>query len=118
MVQSNHATRGVTASYPQGEGIPNIVLIGVPDVAALSRVREKLAANALPHYVWIEPDNDLGFTAIATIALTVEQKKVLSSYRLYKFERGRTESTRMPCAGDRDSLTTGRVGRESDKVLE
>lgn len=84
MVQSNHATRGITGIYPQGESVPNIVLIGVPDLAALNRVRAKLESVQIPHYCWVEPDNDLGFTAIATIALTEEEKEPLRNYRLWK----------------------------------
>ena len=86
MVQSNHATRGISTCYPQGEGIPNIVLIGVPDVNALNRVLAKLQAAQIPHYCWTEPDNDMGFTAIATAAVGEGQKQVLRHYRLWSHE--------------------------------
>lgn len=88
MVQSNHATRGITASYPQGEGVPNIVLVGVPDVSALNRVRCKLSAAQIPHYCWNEPDHDFGFTAIATAALDGEQRLALKNYRLWSYSPG------------------------------
>jgi hypothetical protein len=84
MVQSNHATRGITSIYPQGHGIPNIVLIGVPDVNALNRVKTKLSKYQIPHYCWVEPDYDFGFTAIATAAILPEQKEPLLNYRLWK----------------------------------
>lgn len=82
IVQSGHAIEGVVSLYPQ-EGIPNLVAIGVPDVAALNRVLTKLKANQIEHFPWVEPDGDLGFTAIATIALNSERKKMLANYRLY-----------------------------------
>lgn len=84
IVQSNHAVLTISSSAYSFTGIPNIVLIGVPDKAALDRVTQKLAANAIPHCAWSEPDLNLGFTAIATIALTTEQKQPLARYRLWR----------------------------------
>lgn len=70
--------------------MPNIVTIGVPDVAALKRVRDKLVQNQIPHFAWTEPDFDLGFTSITTIPLDFEQKQVLKNYRVYSSSRGLT----------------------------
>lgn len=83
MVQSNHATLTIAASKYDFAGVPNIVLIGVPDLPALQRAERKLADNGIPHVSWHEPDNDLGFTSIATIPITAEEKKCLSSFRLW-----------------------------------
>jgi hypothetical protein len=83
MVQSNHATLTIAGSKYDFAGIPNIVLIGVPDIVGLQRVERKLADNGIPHVSWHEPDGDMGFTAIATIPLTAEEKKCLSNYRLW-----------------------------------
>lgn len=85
LVQSNHATYQMATLYRPDEYVPNLVFIGVPDVAALQRVQAKLRAHGLPHYAWHEPDNDMGFTAIATAALDDEQRAVLKNYRLYRF---------------------------------
>ena len=63
--------------------IPNIIIIGVPDVEALHRVQAKLKAYQIPHYAWTEPDYDLGFTSIATGVLSEEQKLPLKNYRLW-----------------------------------
>jgi hypothetical protein len=106
MVQSNHATRGITSIYPQGQGIPNIVLIGVPDLAALNRVRSKLEYAQIPHYCWSEPDHDFGFTSIATIALDDEQRKVMANYRLWMYARGTEQSV---CKGNLDTRTSAAV---------
>ncbi len=84
MVQSNHATLTIASSAYDFEGIPNIVLIGVPDKSALERVERRLAENSIPHCSWHEPDGDLGFTSIATVPLTLQQKECLAHYRLWK----------------------------------
>jgi len=69
---------------PQDYGqIPFLVLIGVPDKAALFRVINKLNDNAIGHEVFYEPDDNLGLTAVATYPLTQEQRRCLSNYRLW-----------------------------------
>jgi len=60
----------------------------VPDVSALNRVRMKLESNQILHYCYHEPDNDFGFTSIATAALDQEQRQLLLNYRLWKNGRG------------------------------
>lgn len=103
IVQSNHATLSLASHYGV-EGIPNIVLIGVPDVAALKRACHKLSDNQIPHWSWIEPDGDLGFTAIATAPIEGGQRKCLENYRLWKSERtgssiGRAADSNSVCCG-------------------
>lgn len=83
IVQSAHAVLHIGSSAYPIEGVPNIILIGVPHLSALKKTEKKLADNGIPHHPWTEPDNDLGFTAIATVPLTAEEKKCLANYRLW-----------------------------------
>jgi hypothetical protein len=71
------------ATLVHPEGIPNIIVVGLPNIAALRRAETKLRSNGIPHYAWSEPDYDFGFTAIATAPLHGEQRKVLANYRVY-----------------------------------
>lgn len=77
------------ASHYGVDGIPNIVMIGVPDEAALKEACSLLSSCAIPHWSWHEPDEDmgLGFTAIATAAIEGAQRKALAHYKLWKSER-------------------------------
>ena len=72
------------SSITRVQGIPNIIIIGVPSLKHLERVKTKLRAAGLGHSCWVEPDNDLGFTAIATRPLTIEEKQCLAHYRLWQ----------------------------------
>lgn len=63
--------------------MPNIVVIGLPNLGALQRALAKLAANQIPHYAWSEPDFDYGLTAIATAPINGEQRAALANYRVY-----------------------------------
>jgi hypothetical protein len=65
------------------EGVPNVVVIGVPDLKALERAKRRLETNAIDHFAWEEPDYDLGFTAIATAALKGREREPLAHYRLW-----------------------------------
>jgi hypothetical protein len=91
-------------------GIPNVIVIGVPDTAALLRVLAKLAAYQIPHYAWTEPDNDFGLTAIATGPIDDEQRKVLSNYRLWRVDRGGLSGS-LP-----DTRTTGAISSEKERL--
>jgi hypothetical protein len=67
---------------------PNLVLVGVPDVCALERVRAKARAAGVAHYAWEEPDYEFGFTALATAPLDGEQRKVFAHYRVWRDTAG------------------------------
>ena len=71
------------ASLTYQDGTPNIVLIGMPNLAALKRVLAKLRANNILHYSWVEPDFNFGLTSIATGPLYGEQREILKNYRVY-----------------------------------
>lgn len=84
IVQSNHAVLHMAALYfPSVDSIPNIVAIGVPNVRSLERALDKLRVAGIPHYQWIEPDFNLGFTSICTIPIGGVQRACLADYRLW-----------------------------------
>jgi len=73
--------KGLDPSYDQ---IPHLVVIGVPDKTALLRVINKLKDKEIGYSVFSEPDDNLGLTAVATVPLTQEQRRVLSNYGLWR----------------------------------
>jgi hypothetical protein len=94
----------------------------VPDQPALRRVQEKLDRHKIAYYAWSEPDFDLGFTALATVPLDAERKKVLSNYRLLKFSNSPVVSPiKMPGSnpGDAGENPAGRSNHaEVAQLLE
>jgi hypothetical protein len=89
-----------------------MIVIGVPEVSALNRVRAKLEGLQIPHFAWHEPDGDLGFTAITTVPLDGDTKQLLANYRLYR--EGGTGNGLQPKA---DALTNSRVGQLQTSAL-
>ncbi len=61
-----------------------MVLIGVPDRAGLAEAIRKITQWSHGYYAWFEPDFDLGLTAVATVPLDREAKKLLSNYALWR----------------------------------
>lgn len=84
------------------KGTPNLVLIGVPNRAALERVQAKLHDAEVGYYCWHEPDMDLGFTAIATQPLTGEEKQFLANYRLWRPSFPGSSGAERPVLRDRE----------------
>ncbi len=115
VVQSCHAVYHLATTYQPDSGIPNIIAIGIPDLAALKRVETKLQNHHIPHFSWSEPDYDFGFTAIATAPLTEEQKVVLANYRLLSHRRGGAEQS--VCRVMPDSPTNSPVAQAESTGL-
>lgn len=101
LVQSNHAVFHLAAlTCPDPDLIPNIVLIGVPHVAALDRALARLQSAGIVHYKWVEPDFGLGFTAICTEPINGEKRGALANYRLWKHDWPVALRSAAPSKGD------------------
>jgi hypothetical protein len=86
---------------------PNIVVIGLPNVAALNRAVTKLKAANILHYAWHEPDFNFGFTAIATAPIEGKQREALANYRVYNFTAVAQIVERLGSREDAGSLPAG-----------
>lgn len=92
LVHTNHAVFQMAMNYGKGwlgsnEGIPSVIVIGVPNEKALHRVSHKLAFGdrVITACRWFDPMYpDLGLAAIATVPLSQEEKTALACYRIYK----------------------------------
>ena len=84
LVQTNHATYQMAQQFPNNTEIPSIVVIGVPNQAALRDVMERLVRYNIRFAAFYEPDGDMGLSAISTIPLSKKQKYALSRYPLWE----------------------------------
>lgn len=83
IVQTNHATMRMGEMHGY-HGTPNIVLIGVPDKAALEGVSRKCAEFQIAHHIFFEPDFQYGYTAIATEIVEGEKRLAFAEYDSWK----------------------------------
>lgn len=75
-----------------------MILIGVPDRAGLAEAIRKISQWGHGYYAWFEPDFDLGLTAVATVPLDREAKKLFSNYALWRPITSLVSSVgRVPC---------------------
>lgn len=91
-----------TLAQSVDEIYPSIVLIGVPNTKALERVIQKLTLNHIEFSAFVEPDDDLGLTAVATVPLNEEQREILKNYKIWKEEVSHAPSSvvRAPLQSD------------------
>jgi hypothetical protein len=90
IVQSNHATYSIAQQQADFDRdcVPSIVVIGVPNLRGLERVIKKLHDNGIEHAQFVEPDFDMGLSAVATAPLWFqEQRDVLKNYCTWKDPR-------------------------------
>lgn len=62
----------------------NLVLLSVADKKELLAVAEKCRRNKVDFYLNIEPDDDMGETALATCMISGSTRRIFSSIPLWK----------------------------------
>lgn len=85
IVQATHA--GVEAGrsfYLPQHGIASVILLAVPDMQALHAAQALLHAKGVKTELFHEPDFGMGDSALATEPLLEEQRKLLSSWPLWR----------------------------------
>lgn len=105
MVQSNHASHSIASQFPV-DGVPNIVVIGVPNKAGLEEVIHILNWFQYPYCAFMEPDEGLGLTAVATVPLDGNQKMVFRDFKLW--------IPISPCSSDAERLSAHKADRRSE----
>jgi len=84
IVQACHSSLEAGAEFNEPSNTHNLVLIQVADLEELESVDTKLTACGFRFHKFFEPDNNLGYTSITTEPLTLEQKKKLSNFKLWR----------------------------------
>lgn len=83
IVHTNHAVFQMALEVEE-QGIPSVIVIGMPDEPALHRVVNSLAAKNVEVRPWVDPNYpELGITAVCTMPVTQEERATLSCYRIY-----------------------------------
>lgn len=112
LVHAAHAAYHMGSEIPPLAGLPSLVMIGIPHVGSLAKVRTKLRDNGIAHYIWCDPDTEYGPTAIATRPLSAQEKSALTNYRLWKQQSPGTEKS--ACGVTADGGTNAAVAQERE----
>lgn len=82
-VQASHAAFDAGKRF--GAGLdPHLVLCTVPGPDALEEAHDALLEQELPVCRFYEPDNDTGYSALASLAVTSKQRRAFKRYPLYR----------------------------------
>lgn len=85
IVQLGHVTYELAKRQPQDDSEPcNLILFEIKDEKELVATSYYLEHNGIEHYMFDEPDYDLGFTAIACVPVTGQQREIFSEFRLHR----------------------------------
>jgi hypothetical protein len=82
IVSVGHAAFHLGQVIPEN-GIPNLIVVGVPHAKALDKARAKMLEANINFHFWEDPDTQHGVTAVASHPLTKNEKGVLANYRLW-----------------------------------
>lgn len=80
IVQSAHACHEAGNKFGEHS---HVVLFECPSEHKLVQISATLTDQQIPHTLFHEPDDDVGYTAICTTPLVGEQRKVMRKYRMY-----------------------------------
>lgn len=84
LVQAAHAAAEAARRFYRHEhGTASLVVLAVPDGAALHRAHERLLAHGIEHEMFFEPDDAMGHSAIGTEPLCARRRRALRRYPLW-----------------------------------
>lgn len=86
IVQSSHAALEAGFSFDRPPTTPHLVLIGVDSEDHLISTADYLGTQGIEFEMFFEPDDNTGYTSIATRPLFGDERKLLSKFKLFKGE--------------------------------
>lgn len=81
-VQACHAVYEAGIHLPPGTDATRMIVCTVPDQAALLAAAVRLERNGVAHRLFFEPDNEVGYSALATEPLFAPARRLLAKYPL------------------------------------
>lgn len=75
IVQIGHACYEAGKAFQDKCGISNLILLSAKDEADIKNIVRKLDRRGIDYYVFHEPDDGMGFSAICTRPITDERER-------------------------------------------
>jgi len=82
-VQACHAAHGAGATFGVPEGC-HMAVLAVVDRDHLLRAADKLAMNGIRFSLFVEPDDEMGETALCSEPISGKERRVFRSFSLWK----------------------------------
>lgn len=84
IIQTAHATQEITKKTPHPVNTCHLILLEASNKIHLQNIRMKLAEREIEHEMFYEPDNDMGYTAIATEPIYGSERNFFKKFRMYQ----------------------------------
>lgn len=84
IVQTAHATLEAGFRFQMPKSVANLIVLEIADEPALRMASDKLMMLGIDHHMFFEPDNNMGFSAIATRPITEKRERnIFSKWKLF-----------------------------------
>lgn len=84
LVQACHSALEAGSRFHSSNLIPSLVLCSAENEVHLNEISLFLDKHQIKYHKFFEPDNDMGYSSITTEPLSLERKKVLSNFKLWR----------------------------------
>lgn len=84
LVQACHSALEAGSEFKEPHKIPNLILCQALDERHLNNIGNFLDSHNIRYHKFFEPDNNMGYSSITTEPLSIEKKKVLSNFKLWR----------------------------------
>lgn len=83
IVQCSHAAHEA-GKLEKGTDISSLVLLSVADEDELKKIAMRLDMLGINFYMFFEPDNEMGYSALCTCPVTESERKHFKKYKLFR----------------------------------
>lgn len=84
LVQACHSALEAGSEFKEAGMIPHLILCEAKDTKHLDSIGNFLDSCGIRYHKFFEPDNNMGHSSITTEPLSMEKKKLLSNFRLWR----------------------------------
>lgn len=85
IVQIGHACFEAGKRFQEPYGISSLILLEAEDERDILQIVQKLNEKGIEHYVFFEPDNNMGYSSICTCPIEdPRQRKFFKKWKLFK----------------------------------
>lgn len=84
IVQIGHACYEAGKKFQDNQGISSLILLSAEDEDDLKVIAEKLEERGIQYYMFFEPNNEMGYSAICTEPITTNRdRNFFKKWKLY-----------------------------------
>lgn len=87
LVQSSHATLELGIRLPEHkkpQKVSSLIMLSIKDEEKLLQTKDELDERGIQNYMFYEPDYNMGYTAICTEPIYLDDRRYFKKFQLWK----------------------------------